>query len=141
MLNFNVEMESVLDKVRTACEQQPFIQIDYPLAIDKDTWEFHEDDILIPKLKGTLYFIYDEDKTLLYIGKTKALCAAVRSHLKRRSSMSVKSILSEIKEKVSNGKKKCVYIKVIDIQPTELASTIKPYLVKEYSPELVKRLS
>ena len=143
MLSFNKELNKMIKSVKEEYEQQPFIPIEYPATIDKDNdiWKIHEDSIFIPKVKGNLYFIFDEDKSLLYIGKTKDITFSLFNHLKRRTSKSMMSILDDIKEKVSESDSKRIYLKVVDVEPIELSNTIKPYLVKEYAPSLVKRLS
>ena len=141
MLSFNKELDKMIKSVKEEYEQQDFIPVDYPEAIDTAVWGFYEDNIVIPKVKGNLYFIFDEDKNLLYIGKTKDITFSLFNHLKRRTSKSMMSILDDIKEKVSKSDSKRIYLKVVDVEPIELSNTIKPYLVKEYMPSLVKRLS
>jgi len=141
MLSYNTEIQKVIDDVKTDLAQQSYVQVDYPSAISEDLWDFYMDNIVIPPVQGSLYFIYDENKNLLYIGKTKALGLALRNHLIRRTSKSTASILNDIQKRVSNSDVKQIYLKVVDVEPVELANTIKPHLVKEFKPSLVKRVS
>ena len=134
-------MHEIFNQVKADYRKQPYVTVDFPAGIDTATWEFFEDSISIPPLQGNIYCIFAEDKKLLYIGKTKDLALALRNHLIRKTSKSASSLLETIKEKVSESEHKRIYLKVIDIEPVELASAIKPLLVKMYAPSLVKRIS
>ena len=141
MLNFNQQVRTMLNQVKEELEKSPFIPFDYPESINEEVWDFQTIDLEIPKTKGNLYFIYDSEKNLLYIGKTKDLSLALLCHLKRRTSKSTSSILDEIKDLVCNGKEKRVYLKIVDVRPYELSNSLKPYLIKELCPSLSLRLS
>lgn len=141
MLNFKTELKSIVEEVMKDYEQQPFVEINYPKAIDLATWEFHIDSVNIPKQSGQLYFIFDGSKKLLYIGKTKEITLALRNHLIKHTSISSKSILEEIKGIVSKSDDKKIYLKTIELKPIELASYLKPCLIEEYDPLFCQRLS
>ncbi|MDL2287612.1 hypothetical protein LJB90_03535 [Eubacteriales bacterium OttesenSCG-928-G02] len=141
MLNFNEEVQAILSKIRLDINQQEFIPVVYPETICEETWDFQTDEVKLPKTKGCIFFIYDENKNLLYIGKTKDLRFSLLSHLIRKTSKNVSSILDEVKKSVCYGKEKRMYLKVLNAHPVELGSAIKPYLIKEYQPLLSKRLS
>ena len=141
MLHFNTELEGVYNKVKEEYALQPFIPIEYPKGINNDNWEDYENSITIPQVQGCLYFIFNEKKELLYIGKSKAIDFALKSHLVRRTSPTTSSILDTIKKEIDESDKKKIFIKVLDIEPVELAATIKPFLIRDFKPKLSKRLS
>ena len=41
---------------------------------------------ILPKVQGSLYFIYDDQKELKYIGRTKKIRLGLRNHLIRKTS-------------------------------------------------------
>jgi len=141
MLKFKAELNKIIAEVMDEYERQEFIEIAYPSAITEELWSFHEESIVLPKVKGSLYFIFDNNKDLLYIGKTKEIGLALLNHLKHKTSTKSMSILSEVKKIICAAEDKRMFIKVIDLRPVELASTLKPYLIKEYEPSLCQRLS
>jgi len=147
MLRFKAELNKIFEAVKEDYENQEFIEILYPPGIEKDTWEFYQESIELPKLTGSIFCIFTdsdkdgEGKELLYIGKSKDLNFSLFNHLKRSSSPRTQSILSTVKDIICGEEKKKIYVKVIDLRPVELASTLKPYLIKEYEPLLCQRLS
>ena len=141
MLNFNSEFRTMFNKVIKEYEQSQFIPVHYPATIEKELWEYFSPRIVLPKVKGTLYFIFDDKKNLLYLGKTKVIENALLNHLKRVTSRSTASILPEIQDIVCESKDKRIYLKVLTIEPKELSNAIKPYLVQRLKPKLVRRLS
>ena len=145
MSDYNATMKRIINEVKAEYEKQEFATVYYPSAINRENWYHHANNIEIPLLHGCLYFIFvnnkNEEKKLLYIGKSISLGFALRNHLSIRTSPTTSSILPTIQEFISRTKDKRVFIKVLDIEPVELCGAIKPYLIKHYEPSLSKRLS
>ncbi len=141
MLNFQTQMNYVYHKAKEELERMDYTKIDYPSKATTDNWDITVSDDILPKLEGTLYFIYDSEKTLLYIGKSKKIDVALRSNLIRKASKRTYSILSRLKDLISKSKNKCVYVKVLAIEPAEFSACLKPIFVREYQPLWVRRMN
>ena len=142
MLNFNAELQAIYEKVKADYSMQPFTPVDYPAMITESNWDEYSESIVIPPVQGCLYFIFDENKNLLYIGKTIEIEFALKCHLICRTSKSMASILDTIKELITYSKRrKRVYVKTVDFEPTELSAAIKIFLIRDLKPLLVKRVS
>lgn len=109
MLNFQTQMNCSYHAAKQKLKRMNYIQISYPSDTTADNWDVTVSDDILPKLEGTLYFIYDSEKTLLYIGKSKKMDAALRSHLIRKASKRTYSILDRLKDLISRSKKMCLY--------------------------------
>ena len=109
--------------------------------MNAENWEYTVSDDILPKVDGSLYFIYDSKKTLLYIGKSQKIDFALRNHLLRKTSKSTCSILELLKQSVSNSKSKCIYIKALAFEPSEYGACLKPLFIREYQPLWVRRMN
>ena len=141
MLDYQTQMNRAYYKAKEELERMDYTKIDYPSKATADNWDVTVSDDILPKLEGTLYFIYDSEQTLLYIGKSKKIDAALRSHLVRKTSKSTSSILDHLKVLISKSKNKCVYVKVLAVEPAEFSACLKPIFVREYQPLWVRRMN
>ncbi len=141
MLDFKQQMNRAYDMAKTALERMEYAKISYPQTVNAANWDFTVPDDLLPKKEGTLYFIYDSEKTLLYIGKSKKIDFALRSHLLRKTSRSTCSILEPLKLLLSESEEKCVYIKVLAFEPVEYSACLKPLFIRDYQPLWVRRIN
>lgn len=141
MLDFKQSMNHAYDAAKEALERMPYTKIVYPQAVNEANWDFTVPDDLLPKMDSTLYFIYDSEKTLLYVGKSKKIDFALRSHLLRKTSKSTCSILEPLKLLLSESKEKCVYIKVLAVGPVEYGGCLKPLFIREFQPLWVRRIN
>ena len=141
MLDYKNQISSDYQQVLKELDNTPFVPIDYPKDVGLYNWDDIVSDSIIPKMEGHLYFIYDSNKTLLYIGKSLEVNMALRSHLVRKYSKSMTSILDNLKESVRMSKDKRIYIKVIDIQPREYSGCFKPMLARHFIPKWNQRIS
>ena len=141
MLDFKQSMNRAYEAAKEALERMEYTKISYPQTINAVNWDFIVPEDIVPKMEGSLYFIYDSEKTLLYIGKSKKIDFALRSHLLRKTSQSTCSILEPLKQLLSESKEKCVYIKVLAIEPVEYGGCLKPLFIREFQPLLVRRIN
>ena len=141
MLDFKQQMNRTYDAAKEALECMEYTKVSYPENVNIGNWDFTVPDDIVPKMEGTLYFIYDSEKTLLYIGKSKKIDFALRSHLLRKTSKSTCSILEPLKLLLSESKEKCVYIKVLAIEPVEYGGCLKPLFIREFQPLWVRRIN
>ena len=140
MLDYQTQMNRTYHAAKQELERMDYIQITYPSNTTADNWDVTVSDDVLPKQNGTLYFIYDSEKTLLYIGKSKKIDVALRSHLIRKASKRTYSILDRLKDLISRSKNKCVYVKVLAIEPAEFSACLKPFFVR-YQPLWVRRMN
>jgi len=139
--NFNAELKQLYDKVKSDYQAAPFATIRYPEAITAENWCQMVREVEIPPVWGNVYFIFDGNKQLLYIGRTQQINAALKSHLIKRTSERMSSILDGLKDLVLKSDTKRIYIKTIDVQPVELVGTFKSRLIYEFCPRLARRQS
>ena len=141
MLNFQTQMKRDYHFAKQELERMPYIKIAYPMTVNAENWEYTVSDDILPKVDGSLYFIYDSKKTLLYIGKSQKIDFALRNHLLRKTSKSTCSILEPLKQSVSKSKSKCIYIKTLTFEPSEYGAYLKPLFIREYQPLWVRRMN
>ena len=140
MLDFQDQITADYQTVLAELAATPYTAIDYPSNAFPHNWDTLVSDDILPKMTGNLYFIYDSNHTLLYIGKSLDVNTALRSHLVRKMSKSTSSVLDDIKQIVCYGKKR-VFIKVLDIQPKQYSGCFKPMLARQLCPKWNKRIS
>ncbi len=141
MLDFKSQMNHAYDAAKEALARMEYTKISYPKTVNAANWDFTVPEDIVPKMDGTLYFIYDSEKTLLYVGKSKKIDFALRSHLLRKTSRSTCSILEPLKQLLSERKEKCVYIKVLAVEPVEYGGCLKPLFIREFQPLWVRRIN
>jgi len=141
MLDFNNELSRLYAKVKAEYESTPYVRIDYPQNVNMANWDTLVDESIVPPMAGFLYFIYDSNMELLYLGRAQRVMFALKSHLVKRTSKSTSCVLDDIKNLVINGRDKHVYIKTLEVYPREYSMCFKPLLAKEYQPKLVRRIS
>jgi len=141
MLDFNKELSRLYAQVKQEYEATPLIRVDYPTYVTKGNWDNVVSESIVPPMTGYLYFIYNSERKLLYLGKAQRVGFALKSHLVKRTSATTCSILDDVKKLIVEGEDKYLYIKAIEVQPREYSAVFKPLLAREYKPELVKRIS
>lgn len=141
MLNFQDQINHVFYAAKAELERTPFTQIVYPQMANPATWEYTVSDDILPQMNGSLYFIYDSKKTLLYIGKSQKVDFALRNHLLRKTSKSTCSILESLKLLIAENEDKCIYIKTLAFEPVEYSACLKSLFVREYKPLWVRRMN
>ena len=141
MLNFNNELSRLYAKVKKEYESAPFVRVDYPNTVTEGNWDEMVTESIVPPVTGFLYFIFNADKELLYLGRAQRVMFSLKSHLVKKTSPTTCSILDNIKDLVVNGKDKHIFIKAIEVMPREYSAVFKPLLAREYQPKWVKRIS
>ena len=143
MLDFNQTLDRLYQQVRAEFEKEPFLEVVYPqyLELEEDWDEYVDESILPDNIEGSLFAVFDEFHTMLYIGRSKTMYHALKNHLIRKTSRSTSSILDRLKPLILDSDDKIIYLKILDIQPKECAGVFKSLLAREHQPKWVRRVN
>ena len=143
MIDFNQDLNKMYQQVKAEFEREPFLEVAYPQClVTEDDWDYYVDESILPlNTGGSLFAVFDEFHTMLYLGKSKTMYHALKNHLIRKTSPTTSSILDRLKELILDSDDKIIYIKILDIQPPECAGVFKSLFAREHQPLWVRRVN
>ena len=137
--NKNKKNEELLDHIYAEARKQKNFWVEYNI---KEIYLIQSKNDLssiakehLESISGNVYILLNEDKDILYVGKSKSIKKRIKEHLVKCSSSTssqIQNVYDFLKEKNLSGKDNIkIYIFVLNVEPNEYYGTIEGLIIND----------